>query len=138
MEIKVPNQVAEWYALDSVQRFPSFNPEDDKKRVGTTFYGDFKVAAATGGLKGLKDTFRRAFAEWKNDAKYMVEMCLVMNHLGWECYNVGQEDFAKFFFEKYDYVHLRIFSSGGKHEPLPEGCFAFTGNEMKDAFDVLD
>jgi hypothetical protein len=138
MEIRVPNQVAEWYALDSVQRFPCFNPEDNEKRVGTTFYGDFKVAAATGGLKGLKDTFLRAFAEWKNDAKYMTEMCLVLNHLGWECYQVGQEEFAKFFFGKYDYVHLRIFSSGSENEPLPDGCTAFEEQEISDAFDVLD
>ena len=138
MEIKMPNQIAEWYALDSVQRFPCFNPEDNEKRVGTTFYGDFKVAAVTGGLKGLKDTFWRAFAEWKNDAKYMTEMCLVLNHLGWECHQVGQEEFAKFFFEKYHYVNLRIFSSGGEYEPLPKGCVAFEKQEISDAFDVLD
>ena len=33
----------------------------------TTFYGDFTIAELVSGVEGVKDTFKRAFEEWKTN-----------------------------------------------------------------------
>lgn len=51
----------------------------------TTFWDDFSIAAHFG-LAAVKDTFDRAFAEWKTDYKYLTELVLVLNHKIWQHY----------------------------------------------------
>ena len=55
----------------------------------TTFWQDFSIAD-TFGVNAVKDTFSRAFAEWKNDCKYLTELVLVLNHKIWQWY--GKDD----------------------------------------------
>lgn len=45
----------------------------------TTFWQDFSIAD-TYGLQAIRDTFDRAFEEWKGDYKYLTELVLVLNH----------------------------------------------------------
>lgn len=49
----------------------------------TTFWMDFSIADRFG-LSAVKDTFRRAFREWKTDAVYVTELSLVLNWKSWE------------------------------------------------------
>ena len=51
----------------------------------TTFWEDFTIADKFG-IDAIKDTYNRAFNEWKNDYKYMTELCLVLNHKIWRYY----------------------------------------------------
>lgn len=51
----------------------------------TTFWEDFSIADALG-KDAVRDTFNRAFAEWKHDYKYLTELVLVLNHKIWEHY----------------------------------------------------
>ena len=51
----------------------------------TTFWQDFSIADAFG-ASAVKDTFNRAFAEWKNDYKYLTELVMVLNHKSWQHY----------------------------------------------------
>ena len=44
----------------------------------TTFYTDFSLAENFG-VDAIKDTFDRAFAEWKTDYKYLTELVMVLN-----------------------------------------------------------
>lgn len=126
-------------ALNSKEMFPSFDPSVQEKRTGTTFYGDFKVAEAfrRSDPDALDDTWRRAWGEWKNNPDYVVELCLVMNHLCWE-HAETDEELSRWYATKYHCCNDRIFSSGDENEPLPEGCRQFTSDEQSFAFDVLD
>lgn len=49
----------------------------------TTFWGDFSIADKYG-IAGVKDTYKRAFNEWKDDYKFFTELTLVLNHKIWQ------------------------------------------------------
>ena len=49
----------------------------------TTFYGDFTIADAFG-AEAIIDTYKRAFAEWKDNIEYLTELTMVLNHKIWE------------------------------------------------------
>ena len=64
------------------------------KEVGynlmTTFWEDFSIADKYG-IAGVKDTYRRAFNEWKDDYKFFTELTLVLNHKIWQHYEGDRE-----------------------------------------------
>ena len=60
----------------------------------TTFWMDFTIADKFG-VSAIKDTFKRAFAEWKTDYRYLTDLVLVLNHKIWEHYEKGNEAFAR-------------------------------------------
>lgn len=127
------------YGYNSKEMFPSESNEVQEWREGTTFYADFLMAEAYRGRdpKSLTDTWDRAWKAWKNNAKYMVELCLCMNHLCWK--NHGKDEtLCQWYADKYHFCHDRIFSDGSEDEPLPEGCENFTAKEKEMAFQVLD
>lgn len=45
----------------------------------TTFWMDFSIADKFGPAAVI-DTFKRAFAEWKSNYKYLTELVMVLNH----------------------------------------------------------
>lgn len=49
----------------------------------TTLYGDFTIADAFG-VDAVVDTYNRVFKEWQQDAVFMTELSLVLNHKIWE------------------------------------------------------
>lgn len=49
----------------------------------TTFYTDFSIADKFG-IGAIKDTFNRAFNEWKTDYKYLTELVMVMSWKSFE------------------------------------------------------
>lgn len=49
----------------------------------TTFFEDFSVADLFG-EDAIKDTFKRAFREWKADYKYLTELVMVLNWKIWQ------------------------------------------------------
>ena len=71
----------------------------------TTFWTDFTIADAFGDA-AIKDTFRRAFKEWKTDVTYCAELALVLN---WKCWawneknDVRMEIYREFFYKVRDY-----------------------------------
>ena len=60
----------------------------------TTFWQDFSIADRFG-LAAVKDTFKRAFEEWKNDYEYLTELFIVMNWKIWEHFDKGNDELAK-------------------------------------------
>ena len=46
--------------------------------VFTTFWDDFTIADSFG-ISAIKDTYKRAFEEWKWDYKYLTELVMVLN-----------------------------------------------------------
>ena len=49
----------------------------------TTFWLDFNIADRFG-LDAIKDTYNRAFNEWKNNVEYATELVMVLNWKSWE------------------------------------------------------
>lgn len=56
----------------------------------TTFWEDFSIADKYG-VAGVKDTYKRAFSEWKDDYKFFTELTLVLNHKIWQHYESNRE-----------------------------------------------
>lgn len=56
----------------------------------TTFWEDFSIADKYG-IAGVKDTYKRAFNEWKDDYKFFTELTLVLNHKIWQHYESNRE-----------------------------------------------
>lgn len=72
----------------------------------TTFWQDFTIADKFG-TDAIKDTFKRAFKEWKKDYIYLTELVLVLN---WKCWQHHQENvrysklYAKLYEDANDYA----------------------------------
>jgi len=56
----------------------------------TTFWQDFTIADKFG-LNAIKDTYTRAFNEWKTDKVYITELVLVLNWKIWEHHEKGDK-----------------------------------------------
>ena len=66
----------------------------------TTFWRDFSIADAFG-KEAVKDTFKRAFGEWKDDYVYLTELSLVTNWKCWMHYEQGSEELARLYHDLY-------------------------------------
>ena len=62
----------------------------------TTFWSDFTTAEFFG-LKAIQDTFNRAFKEWKDNAEYVTELSMVLNHKIWQYYEDDNEPYARLY-----------------------------------------
>lgn len=51
----------------------------------TTFWMDFSIADKFG-IAAIKDTYNRAFKEWKTNHIYLTELVMVLNHKIWQWY----------------------------------------------------
>lgn len=72
----------------------------------TTFWQDFTIAERFG-MESIRDTFKRAFAEWKHDYKYLTELVMVLNHKCWQFYqNVDAYSklYGDLYYEAADYA----------------------------------
>lgn len=56
----------------------------------TTFWDDFSIADRLG-EKGIRDTYKRAFDEWKSNYIYLTELIMVLNHKVWQHYASNRE-----------------------------------------------
>ena len=66
----------------------------------TSFWSDFSIADRFG-INAIKDTFKRAFKEWKHDCVYLTELCIVMNLKCAEHYHKGHETLAELYSDYY-------------------------------------
>jgi hypothetical protein len=77
----------------------------------TTFRQDFSIADLFG-IAAIKDTFRRAFKEWRSHYDYLTELVLVLNDKCWEHFHAGNFDYselyAKLYYEALDYAYANL------------------------------
>ena len=64
--------------------------------VDNTFWMDFTIADAFG-VNAIKDTFKRAFKEWKSDYKMLTALVVTLNHKIWQHYEAGKHDIARLY-----------------------------------------
>ena len=55
----------------------------------TTFWMDFSIADKFG-IAAIKDTYDRAFKEWKTNHVYLTELVMVLNHKIWQWYQINE------------------------------------------------
>lgn len=64
----------------------------------TTFYEDFSIADNYG-EDAVRDTFERAFNEWKSDYKFLTELVMALNWKIWEHYDCKNERLCRVYDE---------------------------------------
>ena len=67
----------------------------------TTFRMDFSIADHFG-AKAVRDTFNRAFNEWKSDYRYLTDLVLTLNGKIWEHYEAGRKAYAELYNELWE------------------------------------
>ena len=67
----------------------------------TTFWQDFTIADRFG-IAAIKDTYKRAFNEWKSDYIYLTELVMVLNHKICEHYEANNMEVAKVYNELWE------------------------------------
>ena len=67
----------------------------------TTFWMDFNIAEKFG-IEAVKDTFKRAFNEWKTDYTFFYELTLVMNWKCWYHYENNNIELSKLYAKYYN------------------------------------
>lgn len=86
--------------------------EDRKQGFTTTFWMDFTIADKFG-VEAIKDTYKRAFVEWRDDYLYLTDLVVVLNHKLWQHYEAGNEAKARLYndlwqeAQAYGYDHLK-------------------------------
>jgi len=81
--------------------------------IENTFRMDFTIAEKWTRI-GLEDTYKRAFAEWKKDIRYITALAIVMNHKGWEWYKFDHDSaIAKWYFDKWHELDAYILDCEG-------------------------
>ena len=64
--------------------------------IDNTFWMDFTIADAFG-VNAIKDTFNRAFKEWKGDYQMLTALVVILNHKIWQHYEAERHDIAKLY-----------------------------------------
>ena len=65
-------------------------------QMQTTFWLDFTIADKFG-TEAVKDTFQRAFKEWKSNYIYLTELAIVTNWKCWEHYEKGDTELSEMY-----------------------------------------
>ena len=71
----------------------------------TTFYTDFCIADAFG-KNAIQDTYNRAFAEWKDDYKYLTELVMILNRKIWYHYQHWDRSLANLYDKLWNELHV--------------------------------
>ena len=94
------------------------------ERPSTTFHLDFSIAEAFG-IEAVKDTYNRAFAEWKNNYLYLTEFVIVLNHRCWMHYEKNNIELSSLYADLYYKTH-------------DWACEHLKGKEFEHYFSVTD
>lgn len=83
--------------------------------IDNTFGSDFLIAEKIDGISGVKETFDRAFEEWKSDIRYMTALSLALNWAGWRVHK-EDEKLGKLYFDLWRKVDKYILDSDYNEE----------------------
>lgn len=103
---------------------PSYAHDAQEKRVSSTFFQDFTIAERFG-ASAVRETFGRAFGEWKSSAKYLTELVMVLNAKCWAWHDAGDERWARLYAALY-----------GRASSW--ACDNLTGDDARFYFEITD
>ena len=69
-----------------------------EREFKTTFWSDFTIADKFG-VDAIKNTYARAFKEWKDNIEYITELSIVLNWKSWEHYDEKNEILSKLYID---------------------------------------
>lgn len=72
-----------------------------EEQFSTTFWMDFSIADRFG-VKAIKDTFNRAFKEWKTDYRYLTDLVIKLNHKCWYWYDKSNSEYSELYCKLYE------------------------------------
>lgn len=104
--------------------FAEFQKQEFGYECVTTFWEDFSIADHFGAA-AVKDTYNRAFHEWRHEYKYLTEFVIVLNHKCWQHYNNGNIQLSQLYHDLY-------------HEANNWAYENLKGDELKYYFDTTD
>jgi len=90
----------------------------------TTFRQDFTIADKFG-AGAVKDTYKRAFRDWKTNIIYMTELCIVLNWKIWEHWDNKNMELA----ELYNGLWTMVNTYCQKH---------FKGKDLQYFYEITD
>ena len=90
----------------------------------TTFWNDFTIADAFG-VSAIKDTYNRAFEEWKSNYKYLTELVMVLNWKLWQHYEQNDMALAELYNDLWQQADAYA-------------CENLKGEELKYFYEVTD
>lgn len=67
-------------------------------KMQTTFVEDFMIADRFG-ASAVRDTYKRAFKEWKDDYVYLTELVIALNWGMWRAYEMGNHNLQEVYQE---------------------------------------
>ena len=97
---------------------------EDRAHDYKGFWQDFAIADRFG-IKAVKDTYKRAKAEWKGNVQYFASLVMTLNHRLWMHYENGRMDLAK--------VYDALWKDADAY-----GCKHFKGKDAEYYFNFLD
>ena len=93
-------------------------------KMNYTWVIDFKIAN-TFGENSVKDTYNRAFKEWKDNVVAMKELTFCLNSMSWEFYYSGNENMMKLYANLYQECYDKCLDH-------------FKGDELHEYLEFLD
>ena len=90
----------------------------------TTFWEDFSIADRFG-ADAIKDTYKRAFHEWKDNYIYLTELVIVLNHKLWQHYRQGNDAYAELYDALWKYADAYA-------------CEHLKGDELRHFYNITD
>lgn len=81
--------------------FAEYKLQEFGYKTITTFWDDFSIADHFGN-SAVKGLFKRAFAEWKHDYKYLTELVIVLNYRCWMHYDNGNIALSQIYSDIYN------------------------------------
>ena len=93
-------------------------------KMVSTFPTDFTIADKFG-ENAIRDTFNRAFNEWKSNYVYLTELVISLNWKIWEHYEKGNQEIAK--------VYNELWEQADNY-----ACENLKGEELKFFYRVTD
>ena len=89
----------------------------------STFWQDFSIADMFG-ANAIKDTYDRAFEEWKDNYIYLTELVIVLNWKIWEWYEKNE-------------LTARLYNDLWEKTDA-YACEHLTGDELRHFYEVTD
>lgn len=84
------------YTAEEVEELLKDAFEEGIYKNPTTFISDFQIANCFG-VPAVKDTFNRAFNEWKDHIVYLTGLAVAMNTFSWIFYEKKNEELSKLY-----------------------------------------
>lgn len=105
--------------------------------INNTFAQDFLIAGMFG-ARQIKETYDRAFKEWKSDIQMITALAIALNHLAWKYAGDGLDAYGKLYTELWRKVEDYVYDCDYDEETDEENYKHFTSEEVRYFYAACD